>query len=116
MPMLMEIAGMTGKILKDAPIESLRAEVKMSEVYLAQVRRATRQIRKAKIQDAVRAVRVALMALAIGKFEEAANIAMNAAMTAAATFKKDPEMATRVFVTARGIAKNAVRRIKARSV
>lgn len=116
MPMLMEIAGMSGKLLKDAPVESLRAEVKISEVTMAQVRRAAHQHRKAKIQDAVRAVRVALVALALGKFEEAANIAMNAAVTAAVTFKKDPEMATRVFVTARGVAKNAVRRIKARSV
>lgn len=101
---------------KTIPLRELRTPVKITEVDRRALERAMRTIRTAQMEKAVAGTRLALIALANGRFEEAGQIAVNSAIEAAAAFRQNPEMGARVFTTARGIVRNAIRGIMARSV
>lgn len=98
------------------PRRMLGTSPKMAEADSAAVRRMASMIRKAKIVKAAGGIQLAMLALASARFEEAADLAVYAAIEAAFAFKEDPKTATRVIVTARGIVRNAVRGVMARSV
>lgn len=115
MPELLEISDFAMSLGKK-PIRSLRTPVKITDVTKDQIERAKESHARAKMTQAVNGIRLALVALANGRFEEAGNIAVNAAIEASACFKQNPNMASRVFVTARGIIRNSIRGIVARSV
>ena len=115
MPEIIQISD-SGMTLGRKPIRSLRTSIKMTDVTRAEIARAIRSHRGAKMKEAIGGIRLALIALANGRFEAAGNIAVNAAIEASVTFRKNPEMATRIIVTARGVIKNAIRGIAARSV
>jgi hypothetical protein len=63
------------------------------------------------MKKAVAGIRLALLALANRRFTTAANVALNSAVEAVAAMDQNPQMATRVVRTARGVVKFAVRRI-----
>jgi len=101
---------------RTVPLKSLRTDVKIAEVRKSQVKTFLKMIRAAKMQKAVSGIRLALVALANGRFEEAGRIAINAAIQAVAAHKGNPEMATRIVATARGIIEKAIRGVMARTV
>ena len=101
---------------KTAPLRSLRTEVKIPEVKPNEVKQAMKLVRKATMAAAVRGARLSLVALANGRFEEAGNVAVNAAIGAAAAWKENPEMATRIMTTARGVVRNAIKGIMSKTV
>ena len=101
---------------KTVPLKSLRTDVKISPARQSQVKNFIQMIRAAKMQKAISGIRLSLIALANGRFEEAARIAINSAIEATAAYRQDSDMATRVVVTARGVIEKAVRGIMARSV
>jgi|SRR3972149_2219076 len=101
---------------KTVPLRSLRTDVKISEITRSQLKRFADSIRTAKIQKAISGIRLALVALANGRFEEAGNIAINSAVEATAANRQNKEMAARIVTTARGIVRNAIKGIMARSV
>lgn len=101
---------------RTAPLKSLRTDVKISNVRQSQVKKFIQTIRSAKIHKAVSGIRLSLIALANGRFEEAGRIAINSAIEATAAYRQDADMATRVVATARGVIDKAIRGIMARSV
>ena len=113
---LIEISDLQRRRPSIKSVRSPKGNVKVSEVSIDQIRRASKSMRMASIKKALSGVRIALIALSQGKFVEAGNIAVNAAIEASASFKSDPNMATRIFTTARGIVRNAIRGLMARSV
>jgi hypothetical protein len=115
MPELLEISDFAMSLGKK-PIRSLRTPVKITDVSRDQIQRAKESHARAKMAQAVNGIRLALVALSDGRFEEAGNIAVNAAIEASASFNQNPDMAARIFVTARGIIRNSIRGIVARSV
>jgi len=114
MPEIIMISDFTKKLTK-APLRSLRTAVKMAEIDGAAIKRAVETVRTAKMQKALSGIRLALVALANGRFEEAGQIAVNSAIEAAAAFKQNPMMGARIFATARAVVRSAVRGIMARS-
>lgn len=115
MPEIIQIADY-GMTLGKKPLRTLRTPVKMAEADSATINRVVDTIRTAKMQKAVGGIRLAMIALANGRFEEAGNIAVNSAVEASAAFKQDPKMAARVIITARGVVRNAIRGVMSRSV
>lgn len=115
MPEILEISDFAMALGKK-PLRSLRTPVKITEVTKEQIARAKESHARAKMVQATNGIRLALVALSNGRFEEAGNLAVNAAIEASASFKQDSDMAARIFVTARGIIRNAIRGIVARSV
>ena len=115
MPEILEISDY-GVGLGKKPLRSIRTPVRITDVTKEQILRAKESIQRAKMVDAIGGIRLALVALANGRFEEAGNIAVNAAIAASAAFKQEPDMGARVIVTARGVVKNAIRGVMARSV
>ncbi|NIM51687.1 MAG: hypothetical protein GTO22_20980 [Gemmatimonadales bacterium] len=102
---------------RNIPLRELRTPgLEISHATRGQIKHETKFRRKAKMIEATRGIRLALLALANGRFEAAGNIAVNSAVEAAYTFKDDPQMATRIMRTARGVVRNAIRGIMARSV
>jgi hypothetical protein len=102
---------------KKVPVRRLRGpRVTIRNISASQVRSAAKTIRTAKIKKAVFGIRLALVALANGRFLEAGQIAINSAIEAAAAHKQNPKMAARIFVTARGVVRSAIRGIKASRV
>lgn len=101
---------------RNTPLRSLRTDVKIANVRQSQIKRFIQTIRTAQIEKAVAGIRMSLIALANGRFEEAARIALNSAIEATASHRQDPDMAARVVTTARGVIDKAVRGIMARSV
>lgn len=114
MPEIIMISDFSKK-LKKKPLTSLRTSVKMAEVDGAAIKRAVESIKTAKMQKAISGIRLSLVALANGRFEEAGQIAINSAIEAAASFKQNPMMGTRIFATARAVVRSAIRGIMARS-
>ena len=115
MPELLEISDFAIGLGKK-PLRSLRTPVRITDVTREQIQRAKESHQRAKMIAATGSIRLALVALANGRFEEAGNLAVNAAITASASFKENPDMAARIFVTARGIVRSSIRGIMARSV
>jgi len=101
---------------RTVPLRSLRTDVKIAEARKSQVKTFLKMIRAAKMQKALSGIRLALMALANGRFEEAGRIAINAAIQAVAAHKGNTEMATRIVATARGVIEKAIRGVMARTV
>lgn len=115
MPEIIQIADF-GMTLGKKPLRSLKTAVKMTGASPAAVRQAGEMIRAAKMKKATGTIRLALVALANGRFDAAGNLAVTAAVEAAAAFRQNPQMAARVIATARGVVKSAVRGVMARSV
>jgi hypothetical protein len=107
MPEIIQIsdAGMT---LGRKPLRSMRTAVKILELPSSAVQRASKSVRTASMKRAVYGIRLALIALANRRFEEAGNIAINSAIEAAAAFRQNPEMGARIFATARGVVRSAI--------
>ena len=100
---------------RSVPLRSLRTDVKIASVRKSQIQTFLKMIRAAKMQKAVSGIRLALVALANRRFEEAGRIAINAAIQAVAAHKGNSEMATRIVTTARGVIEKAIRGITART-
>lgn len=94
---------------KSVPLRRLKTHVRIATANKAQVRRQKATIRRASIKKALGGIRLSMIALANGRFDEAGTIALNAAIDAVASFKENPQMAVRIIRTARGVVKHAVR-------